>query len=96
MYLGITTDLAATASFHILTNSLYTNNLIIWHCVTEILTTSLNKLQINKLTHMTSCDLQAVCVAVYPPLLTFECLNQSLRNLVCVSWHLSPFQQHAL
>jgi hypothetical protein len=28
-----------------------------------------------------------------PPQLTFECLNQSLGNLVCISWHLSPSQR---
>jgi hypothetical protein len=40
------------------------------------------------------CD-HAVCVSVNPPLpqLTFECLNQSLWNLVCISWHLSPSQR---
>jgi hypothetical protein len=32
----------------------------------------------------------AVCLYVYPPLTTFECLNQSLWNLVCTSWHLIP------
>jgi hypothetical protein len=32
------------------------------------------------------CDLHAVCVSVNPPLLSFECLNQSSGNLVCVSW----------
>jgi hypothetical protein len=42
------------------------------------------------------CDLHAVCVFVYPPMLTFECLNQSLWNLICISWHLSPSQQHTL
>jgi hypothetical protein len=31
----------------------------------------------------------AVCVSVLSPLSTFECLNQCLWNLVCVSWHLS-------
>jgi hypothetical protein len=31
---------------------------------------------------------------VYPlPQLTLECLNQSLWNLVRISWHLSPSQQ---
>jgi hypothetical protein len=33
-------------------------------------------------------------LSVYPLLLTFECLNQSLGNLVCISWHLSLSQQH--
>jgi hypothetical protein len=32
-----------------------------------------------------------LCVCVALPL-TFECLNQSLRNLVCISWQLSPSQ----
>jgi hypothetical protein len=32
-----------------------------------------------------SCDLYAVCVSVYPPLLTSECLSQYLRNLVRTS-----------
>jgi hypothetical protein len=27
------------------------------------------------------------------PLLTFECLNQSLWNLILISWHLSPSQR---
>jgi hypothetical protein len=31
----------------------------------------------------------AACMSVNPPLSTFECLNQSLWNLVCLSWHLS-------
>jgi hypothetical protein len=31
----------------------------------------------------------AVCVTVYPPPSTFECLTQSLRNLIRISWHLS-------
>jgi hypothetical protein len=31
---------------------------------------------------------------VYPSLLTFECLNQFLWNLVCISWHLNPSQQN--
>jgi hypothetical protein len=35
-----------------------------------------------------------VCVSVYPPpQITFECLNQSLWNLVCISWQLSPSQR---
>jgi hypothetical protein len=34
---------------------------------------------------------QCVCEAT---LLTFECLNQSLWNLVCISWHMSPPQWH--
>jgi hypothetical protein len=29
-------------------------------------------------------------LSVNTPLSTFECLNQTLRNLVCLSWHLSP------
>jgi hypothetical protein len=33
----------------------------------------------------------SVCL---PPLSTFECQNQSLWNLVCISWHLSPSQRH--
>jgi hypothetical protein len=37
------------------------------------------------------CDLYAV--SVYPPLSSFEWQNQSLWNLVYVSWHLSPFQR---
>jgi hypothetical protein len=36
------------------------------------------------------CDLRAVCVSVYPLLVTFEYLNQSSLILVCISWHLSP------
>jgi hypothetical protein len=33
------------------------------------------------------------CVSVNPlPPSTYECLNQSLRNLVCISWHLRPVQ----
>jgi hypothetical protein len=39
-------------------------------------------------------DRVAVCVCVcVSPLLTFECLNQSLWNLVRISWHLSPSQR---
>jgi hypothetical protein len=34
----------------------------------------------------------SVCVCVLPAS-TFECLNQSLCYLVCVSWHLSPSQR---
>jgi hypothetical protein len=34
------------------------------------------------------CDPYPVCVSVNPPLLTFECLNQS-----CISWHLSSSRQ---
>jgi hypothetical protein len=37
------------------------------------------------------CDPVSVCVSVYNPT-AFECLTQSLRNLVCVSWHFSPSQ----
>jgi hypothetical protein len=33
-----------------------------------------------------------VCVCVFP-VLTFECLNQSLLNLVTISRHLSPSQR---
>lgn len=29
-----------------------------------------------------------------PPLSTFESLSQSLQNLVCMPWHLSPSQLH--
>jgi hypothetical protein len=38
------------------------------------------------------CDHHAVCVSVYLciPLWTFECLDQSLWNFVCISWHLIP------
>jgi hypothetical protein len=36
-----------------------------------------------------SCCL-CVCVSLQS---TFECLNQSLLNLACMSWHLSPFQR---
>jgi hypothetical protein len=32
-------------------------------------------------------------VSVPPSPLTFEWRNQSLWNLVCVSWHLSPSQR---
>jgi hypothetical protein len=32
-------------------------------------------------------DHLAVCVSVYAPVLTFECRNQSLWNLVRISWH---------
>jgi hypothetical protein len=31
-------------------------------------------------------------LSIYPPLSTFECLNHSIWNLVCISWHLSPSQ----
>jgi hypothetical protein len=31
-----------------------------------------------------------LCLYVYPPLSTLEWLNQSLGNLLCVSWHLNP------
>jgi hypothetical protein len=34
------------------------------------------------------------CVSVNPLPLTFEYLNQSLWNFVCISWHLSPSQWH--
>jgi hypothetical protein len=35
-----------------------------------------------------------VCVSVcISPLTTFECLNQSLWNLVCISYHLRPSQR---
>jgi hypothetical protein len=34
-------------------------------------------------------------VCIPPPQLTYECLNQSFLNLVCISWHLSPSQRHA-
>jgi hypothetical protein len=33
------------------------------------------------------CVPVSTCVC---PLTTFECLNHSLWNLVCISWHLSP------
>jgi hypothetical protein len=39
------------------------------------------------------CDLHAVCLSVYHPLLTFECLNHYLLNLVCTSWHPRPYEQ---
>jgi hypothetical protein len=39
------------------------------------------------------CDPQSVCVPVYPPLSTIECLNQSPLNLWCISWQLSPSQR---
>jgi hypothetical protein len=32
----------------------------------------------------------SACLWITPPVLTFECVNQSLWNLVCISWHLSP------
>jgi hypothetical protein len=38
------------------------------------------------------CDNHAV--SMYSPLLIYECLNQSLWNLVCISWHPSPSQRH--
>jgi hypothetical protein len=38
------------------------------------------------------CDLHLVCVSVYPSPINFECLNQSLWNVVRTSWHLSPSQ----
>jgi hypothetical protein len=38
------------------------------------------------------CDLHAVCLWIHPPPpLTFEFLNQSLWDLVFISWHLSQF-----
>jgi hypothetical protein len=37
-------------------------------------------------------DHLAVCVSLCPPSI-FECLNQSLWNLVRISWHLSPSQR---
>jgi hypothetical protein len=33
-----------------------------------------------------------LCVCAFPPL-TFECLNQSKWNLVCITWHLIPYQR---
>jgi hypothetical protein len=44
------------------------------------------------------CDFHVLCVSVNPPLLTFECLNQSLWNLVytVISWNLSPSERHTL
>jgi hypothetical protein len=45
-------------------------------------------------------DYRAVCVcvcvslSVYPPPSTFERRYQSLWNLVCTLWHLSPSHQH--
>jgi hypothetical protein len=47
----------------------------------------------NKSRHMRSlrclCVSLCFCVCV-SPLLTFECLNQSLWNMVSILWHLSP------
>jgi hypothetical protein len=39
-------------------------------------------------------DHHAVYVSVYFPLSNIECLNQSLRNLVFISWHLDSSQWH--
>jgi hypothetical protein len=40
------------------------------------------------------CDQHAVCVSVNTPThLNFECLSQSLRHLVCLSWQLRPSQR---
>jgi hypothetical protein len=39
------------------------------------------------------CYHHAVCVSPPPPSI-FECLKQSLWNLVYISWHLSPSQWH--
>jgi hypothetical protein len=41
------------------------------------------------------CNLHPVCVSVYPPPICFEWRNQSLRNLICISWHLSPSQRRS-
>jgi hypothetical protein len=32
-------------------------------------------------------------VSLYPPLSTYEWLYQSLLNLVCILWHLTPSQR---
>jgi hypothetical protein len=37
--------------------------------------------------------LEKMKVAIRPPPSTFEWINHSLWNLVCISWHLSLFQQ---
>jgi hypothetical protein len=37
----------------------------------------------------------SVCVSAYPPLPTFELMNRSSWNLVCVSWHLTPSQRRS-
>jgi hypothetical protein len=42
--------------------------------------------------HLAVCQCVCVTVCLSPPM-KFECLNQSLRNLVCISWHLSPSQR---
>jgi hypothetical protein len=42
------------------------------------------------------CDLHSVCVFVYSPVSAFECLNQSLWNLVCITWHLRHVQWRTL
>jgi hypothetical protein len=34
------------------------------------------------------------CLCVCDPPLTFACLNQSLWNVVCIPWNLSPSQRH--
>jgi hypothetical protein len=39
------------------------------------------------------CELHPVCVSLYPHPITFKCLNQSLWNLVFISWQLSPSQR---
>jgi hypothetical protein len=42
------------------------------------------------------CDLHVVCVSVNSPTpapLTFEYLNQLLRNLVCITWQLDRSQR---
>jgi hypothetical protein len=47
----------------------------------------------NKIRLMRSRCCLCVCLWTPPPLLTFECLNQSLWNLVRTSRHLSPSQR---
>jgi hypothetical protein len=45
------------------------------------------------LTYFWKTETRLVCVSLYSALQSaFECLNQTLRNFVHVSWHLSPSQ----
>jgi hypothetical protein len=45
--------------------------------------------------HVPLCVCVCVCVCVrVSALSTFECVNESLWNLVCISLHLSPSQRH--
>jgi hypothetical protein len=85
--------LATTISFHILSKLLFTIYPTMMYYGPRVRSELLTAMQERTTSRMFMRSPCCLCVCV-SPLLTFECLSQTLWNLVCTSWHLTSSQRH--